>query len=82
MLLGYLAILGSSVAGFADVGPWAIAAAAIALTALSYARHELLYDFAREIEFRVVDLILLRSLGNALISASLAYGFGWLLRVI
>jgi hypothetical protein len=81
MLLGYFVILGASIAGFAGVGPWAIGAASIALAALSYAQHDDLYERARHIESRVVDLVLLRSLANAVAAAGLSYGFGWLLRV-
>ena len=80
MIFGYFAIFGASIAGYAGIGPWAIAAAAIALAALSYGQHDDLYEQARSIESRVVDLVLLRSLANAVAAAGLAYGFGWLLR--
>jgi hypothetical protein len=79
--LGYFVILGASIAACAGVGPWAIGAASIALAALSYSQHDDLYERGRHIETRVIDLLLLRSLANAVAAASLPYGFGWLLRV-
>lgn len=82
MALGYFAILGASVAGYAGIGAWAIAAATIALAATSYAHHEHHYETAHDIGSRVADFVLLRSIGNSLIAASIAYGFGLLVRAI
>jgi hypothetical protein len=83
MALGYFAILGASIAGYAGVGPWVIAAAAVALASLSRGYHGELYERGRELgAFRIVDAVMLRSLGNALAAAGLAYGAGWVLKTI
>ncbi len=82
-LIAYIAILGAALAGYAGLQPWAIAAAAIALASLSYAEHYRLYHRANEMGFaNLVDGVLLRSFGNALIATGGAYGMGLVLRVI
>lgn len=83
MLASYLAIFGASLAAYAGVGPWAIAVAAIALAALSRADHAELYERGHNLGlFQVVDAVMLRSFGNALLAAGAAYGAGWVLRTI
>ena len=82
-LIAYLAILGAALSGYAGLQLWAIAAAAIALASLSYAEHYRLYERANEMGYTsLVDGVLLRSLGNALIATSGAYGLGFVLRVV
>lgn len=82
-MIAYLAILSTSLAGFAGVKVWAIAAGAIALASISFARYRALYDRANEAGLsRIVDAVLLRSFANALVAASAAYGFGWALRLV
>ena len=81
--LGYLAILGASLAGYAGLGPWVVAVAAIALASLSRADHGLTYERGRELSlYRIIDSVMLRSLCNAAIASTAAYGFGWLMRNI
>ena len=80
-MLAYIAILGAAISGFAGVPAYAIAAAAIALASISYADHEELYERGRELGlFRVVNGTLLRSIGNGLLAAGIAYGGGWALK--
>lgn len=80
-MLAYLAILGACIAGYAGVGPWAIAAAAIALTSLSYSEHYDTYQRGRALGLlNIVDTALVRSLLNSVITAGLAFGFGLLLQ--
>ena len=77
-MLAYLAIFGASVAGYAGVPPYAIAAAAIALASISYSEHADLYDRGRELGLsRVLNTVLLRSLLNGTVAAGAAYGVGW-----
>ncbi len=80
-MLAYLAILVCSVSGYAGAPPWTIAAAAIALAAISYAENSETYERAGGLGLtRVVNLTLLRSLLNSLIAASLAFVGGWALK--
>lgn len=82
-VLGLITIFAASIAGLADVGLWAVAACAVALTGLSYAEHYHLYR--RGEELGLSDLVYgtaLRSLANGLIASGGAYGVGWALRLI
>jgi hypothetical protein len=82
-LLGYLAIFGSSLAGYAGLGPWIIAVAAIALASVSRAQYANLYERGRDLGLTaIIDSVMFRSLGNALVAAGVAYGGGWALRLI
>lgn len=82
-VLGYLAVFGTSLAGYAGIGPWVIVAGSIALASLSRAQYSELYDRGRDLGLiRAIDSTMLRSFGNALVAAGVAYGGGWLLRVI
>lgn len=83
LLIAYLAILGAALSGYAGLQPWAIAAAAIALASLSYAEHHRLYERAEELGLgSLVDGVLLRSFGNALVATGGAYVLGLVLRVV
>lgn len=82
-VLGFISIFAASVAGFANVGLWAIAACAIALASTSYAEHHDLYRRGQELG--LTDTLrgtVLRSFGNGLIASGGAYAAGYLLRVI
>jgi hypothetical protein len=82
-LLGYLAIFGSSLAGYAGLGPWIIAVAAIALASVSRAQYADLYERGRDLGLvHIIDSTMLRSLGNALVAAGVAYVGGWALGLI
>lgn len=82
-VIGYLAIFGASLAGYAGVGPWAVVVGAIALASVSRAQHSELYDQGRGLGLaRVIDAVMLRSFGNALIAAGIAFGAGLTLRVL
>jgi hypothetical protein len=82
-LIGYLAVFGSSLGGYAGLGPWVIAVAAIALASVSRAQYSELYERGRGLGLLdSIDTVMLRSFGNALLAAGVAYGGGWLLRVL
>jgi hypothetical protein len=82
-MIAYLAIFCVALAGYAEVGPWVIGAAALALASISYAEHCRTYERGREIGlYRIVDPVILRSVLNATIASAAAYGFGWVVRVI
>jgi hypothetical protein len=82
-MLGLVSVFVASLAGYADVGLWAIAACAIALASASYAEHHTLYRRGQEIGFsESLRGTVLRSFGNGLIAAGAAYFCGWFLRLI
>ena|SRR5436190_10248724 len=81
--LGYLATLGASLGGYAGLGPWVIAIAAIGLASVSRAQYSDLYERGRDFGLiGIIDTVMLRSFGNALVAAGIAYVGGWVLRVI
>ncbi len=82
-MIAYLAIFCVALAGYAGISPWAISAAAFALASLSYAEHGRTYEQGRELDIsRIVNSVTVRSMFNATIASALAYGFGWLMRII
>lgn len=82
-MLGFISIFAASVAGFANVGLWAIAACAIALASTSYAEHHALYRRGQELGLTdTLRSTVLRSFGNGLIASGAAYFCGWFLRLI
>lgn len=83
MLLAYLAIVGTALAGLAGLPPWTIAAGAIALAAVSQSLYGDLYRRGRDDGLAtLVDAVMLRSLGNAILASTAAYGLGWVLRSV
>jgi hypothetical protein len=81
-MFGFLAIFAAALAGFGDVGVWAIAASAIALASLSYAEHYSLYRRGQELgHLDALRSTTIRSFCNALIAAGGAYACGYLLRL-
>ena len=77
-MLGYLAIFSCALSGYAGAPPWAIAAAAIALAAVSYSENADLYERGRELGLaRIINGTLLRSLLNGLVAATVAFAGGW-----
>lgn len=82
-MLGFLTIFAATLAGYAAVAPWAIAAAAIALSSISYAQHSRLYERGQELGLsQVVETTVFRSFFNALAASSAAYSLGWLFCVL
>lgn len=82
-MLGFISIFAASVAGYADVGVWAIAACAIALASTSYAEHHALYRRGQELGLSdTLRGAVLRSFGNGLVAAGAAYFCGWFLRLL
>jgi hypothetical protein len=81
--LGYLAIFGACLAGYAGIGPWVIAVASVALASLSRAQYSDFYERGRDLGLiSIIDAVMLRSFGNALLAAGVAYGGGWLMRIV
>lgn len=81
--MGYFAILGAVLAGYTAMPPWSVAVAAIALVSLSYAEHYRIYERAYDAGFDdEAGLTLLRSVGNGLLAATVAYGGGWIVAVM
>ena len=77
-----LAVFGASLGGYAGLGPWVIAVAAIALASVSRAQYSDLYERGRDLGLlHVIDATMLRSFGNALACRGIAYGGGWVLRM-
>jgi hypothetical protein len=82
-VLGFLSIFAASLAGYAEVGLWTIAACAIALASASYAEHLALYRRGQELGFTdTLRATVLRSFGNGLVASGAAYFCGWFLRLI
>jgi hypothetical protein len=80
-VLGFISIFAASIAGYADVGLWAITACAIALASTSYAENYALYRRGRELGLSdATRATALRSFVNALLASGGAYASGYLLR--
>jgi hypothetical protein len=76
-LLGYLIILGVSLAGFAGMTAWIVPLGALGLATLSGWEHRYLYRQAREIgASAIADETLLGSVYNGLLATGAAYGGG------
>lgn len=82
-MIGFIAIFAAALSGYAGVGVWVIGATAIALAAISYAEHEGLYRRGNELGLgRLVEGVLLRSLGNAVLVSVVAYAGGAIVRLL
>lgn len=82
-MLAFLAIFGASLAGYAGLPPWTVAAAAIALLSVSYAEHRGVFERGRSAGLSdLLDAAMLRSLLDAVIASAVAYGFGLLMRAV
>jgi hypothetical protein len=82
-MLGYLTILVSAVCGLAAAPAWSVGIAAIALSSISYARHQSLFRRAGDLGMQdAIDQTLVASLINGLLAATAAYGCGVVLRVL
>lgn len=83
MLLAYLAIVATALAGLSGLGPWAIVAGAVALASISQSMFGDLYRRGREDGLMaLVDMVILKSLSNAVLASAAAYGLGWGLRLM
>ena len=82
-MLGFLAIMAVALCGLAGAPAWTVPVAAISLASVSYARHYLLFRRAANIGLQdAIDQTLARSLVNALIASTMAYGCGLVFRVL
>jgi hypothetical protein len=61
-MLAYLAIVGASLAGYAGLPPWTMAATVIVLSSISYMEHARHYERGRDLGLsEIVDSVMLRS---------------------
>ncbi|RUO97828.1 hypothetical protein [Hyphomicrobium sp.] len=82
-VIGYLAILGAAICGYAAVGAWAVLVAALALASLSQAEYGALYRRSAELGLGSLGFsVAMKSLGNALLASGGAYVGGVLLRLL
>lgn len=82
-MLAYLAIFGAALAGLAGLPPWTMAASVIALASLSLAQHHRMYERAQEAGLTsFLDLVLFRSLLNAMVASGASYGGGCAIRLL
>jgi hypothetical protein len=82
-MLGFFGIFGTSLAGYAGLGPWAVAAGTVALATASRFEYAGAYERGRELSLhRAIDAALLRSVVNSFLASGVAYGFGCLMRAI
>ena len=82
-MLAYFAILISAICGLTAAPVWSVIIAAIALSSISYARHQSLFGRAGDLGMqRAIDATLLASLFNGVLAAAAAYGCGVALRFL
>lgn len=82
-MLAYFVILASGMCGLANAPAWSAIVAAIALSSISYARHQSLFRRAGELGMQqAIDQTLFSSLINSLAAAAVAYGCGAALRYL
>ena len=82
-MLGFLAILAAALCGLAGAPAWSVPVAAISLASVSYARHYLLFRRAANLGLQdAIDQTLVRSLINALVASTMAYGCGLVFRFL
>lgn len=76
-MVPFLAIFGAALCGYANVGPWVIAVAALGLFAVSRAEYADVYDRAEKAgATAMLNITTLKSIGNALVATAGAYGTG------
>ncbi len=82
-MLGYLTILVCALCGLAAGPVWSAVIAGVALSSISYARHQALFRRAGDLGMQsAIDQTLVTSLINGLLAAGAAYGCGVALRVL
>jgi hypothetical protein len=82
-VLGFLAILAVALCGLADAPAWTVPVAAISLASASYARHYVLFRRAASLGLQdAIDQTVVRSLVNALVASTMAYGCGLVFRFL
>ena len=82
-MLGFATIFAVALAGFGNLGLWAIAAAAIALASFAYSEHQHVYRRGQEVGLAYARrATVLGSFLNALLASGVAYAAGTLLRLV
>lgn len=82
-LVGFIAIFGAVICGYASVGAWAIVITTLALASLSQAEYGNLYRRTTEAGLGSLGFsVAMKSFGNALLASSGAYLGGVLLRFL
>jgi len=83
MIIGYLALLGSALAGYTGLGFWTITVATVSLSALSRAEFAHLYDRADNMGLLdASDATMLKSMFNAFLASSAAYTGGYFFHLL
>lgn len=82
-MIPFVAIFGAALSGYASVGPWIIAVAALALFAVSRAENAALYESAQESHHAsILAGTTLASALNAFLATGGAYASGLLFQYI
>jgi hypothetical protein len=82
-MLGFATVFAAALAGFGDIGLWAIAAAAIALASFSYSEHQHVYRRGQALGLTdALRSTVLGSFLNALLASGGAYAAGTLIRLV
>ena len=83
MVLAFTSIVVVAFCGLAAAPMWSVPIAALALATISYSRHQPLFRRAADLGLQDhIDQTLLRSLVNALVASTAAYGCGAALRFL
>ena len=82
-VLAFVTILAVALCGLAGAPAWSVLVAAISLASVSYARHYMLFRRAAAPGLQdAIDHTLIRSLVNAVIASTMAYGCGLAFRFL
>ena len=81
-LIGYTALFGACLSGYAGVGPWVIALTAIALALISRGQYGSLYRRGKDLGLtETLFATSLKSLGNGFVASFVVYVAGVFLRL-
>lgn len=82
-MIGFAALLGATLCGLAGLGPWTIAISTLALAASSRSKYEEFYLRAEQAgQSALANSTAVKSLTNAAIASTVAFGGGVLLRLL
>ena len=82
-MIGFCALLGATLCGLAGMAPWPIAIATLALAAASRSKYDELYLHAERSGLSALtSSTTLKSISNAAIASTAAFGGGLLLRLL
>ena len=82
-MIGYAALYGAALGGYAGLGPWVIGVIACALAALSYSEYGHLHEQAAARGLAEVSRsTLIQSIAHALVASAIAYIAGLVFRLL